>query len=570
MFNMDGQNHTDVVGSFTASKDQDFRDGIKNLFESFSNQYRIDAVDNLMQILKTEALSEAYKENLLGDVIQESFNDPYMDLLPQKLEQLYENTSMELLESAYIGQYNPVVGVSLPILKKNFLTCHSKDIVMTEVPTKPLVKVNFERKFLKDKEGNKYYIPEIFYDETYRTVSDKTRGKNVTDKWYGATGAEATAVTVDSEAIRIQDLNVLEESGGSLSTRDSLGRDFGIVGVKMVVGSEVKELTVDIRQNFTANNTFTYTVEAKDETTDAVVKDLIVGQVDPYYGTVSVSCTGGKIVAIQFGGHLSNENNLESLEIDGEREALDWAIPEGEKFNTGITLEKIKDMKALFNRDVTADIISDMSTVATQFEDSNVIGFLDQSFEKWKNRKELPFGYKDGFVEVGEFSCQPPTGTFATPSQWISTELKFTINQLLNELKDKLKTKEVIFIAYGHPSNISLIQEDVNWVIDEGQKVGGVELDYRFGVMTPNGNRVHVISTLKVAKEKGIRFVLQPTTKDTITFKHYKYSFNIENSYRNPLTPLTPNVMVTSRYLTTEVLPIQGALELTNNSFGIK
>lgn len=570
MFNMDGQNHTDVVGSFTASKDQDFKDGIKNLFESFSNQYRVDAVDNLMQILKTEALSEAYKENLLGDVIQESFNDPYMDLLPQKLEQLYENTAGELLESAYIGQYNPVVGVSLPILKKNFLTCHSKDIVMTEVPTKSLIRVNFERKFLKDKEGNKYYIPEIFYDETYRTVSDKTRGKRVTDKWYGATGTEATEVTKDSEAIRIQDLNVLEASGGSLSTRDSLGRDFGITAVKMVVGEEVKEIAVDIRQNFGANNTFTYTVESKDEAKSTVVKDLIVGQVDPYYGTVSVSCTGGKIVAIQFGGHLSNENNLESLEIDGERETLDWAIPEGERFNTGITLEKIKDMKALFNRDVTADIISDMSTVATQFEDSNVIGFLDQSFEKWKNRKELPFGYKDGFVEVGEFSCQPPTGTFATPSQWISTELKFTINQLLNELKDKLKTKEVIFIAYGHPSNISLIQEDVNWVIDEGQKVGGVELDYRFGVMTPNGNRVHVISTLKVAKEKGIRFVLQPTTKDTFTFKHYKYSFNIENSYRNPLTPLTPNVMVTSRYLTTEVLPIQGSLELKNNKFGIK
>ena len=77
------------------------------------------------------------------------------------------------------------------------------------------------------------------------------------------------------------------------------------------------------------------------------------------------------------------------------------------------------------------------------------------------------------------------------------------------------------------------------------------------------------MSSLKVDKKKGLRVVAYPTTKDTITFKHYKYSLNIENVYRNPLTPSVPNVMGTSRYLTTEVLPIQGQLELTNNGFGI-
>lgn len=46
---------------------------------------------------------------------------------------------------------------------------------MTEVPSKPVIKLAFERKFLKDKAGKKYYIPEIFYDESYKEVSEKLK-----------------------------------------------------------------------------------------------------------------------------------------------------------------------------------------------------------------------------------------------------------------------------------------------------------------------------------------------------------------------------------------------------------
>jgi len=81
---------------------------------------------------------------------------------------------------------------------------------------------------------------------------------------------------------------------------------------------------------------------------------------------------------------------------------------------------------------------------------------------------------------------------------------------------------------------------------------------------------VHVISSQKVPQRIGLRLVAQPLTQEIITFKHYKYSLNIENSYRNPLTPLTPNVMATQRYKTVELLPVQGQFELINNGFGLK
>ena len=147
--------------------------------------------------------------------------------------------------------------------------------------------------------------------------------------------------------------------------------------------------------------------------------------------------------------------------------------------------------------------------------------------------------------------------------------MKFRFNRLLSKLKTKLLTTDMMFVAYGHPNNIELLNAAVDWKFDEGSKIGGVTLDYKFGVITESGTRIHVVSTLKVPEDEGIRIVGYPTTDEQITFKHFKYSFNIENMYRNPLTPLVPNIMGTHRYLTESLLPIQGQLRLEENDFGI-
>jgi hypothetical protein len=156
-----------------------------------------------------------------------------------------------------------------------------------------------------------------------------------------------------------------------------------------------------------------------------------------------------------------------------------------------------------------------------------------------------------------------------TQSDYIEKELKFRFNKLVSQLKDILKTNEIMFVAYGHPDNIELFNSAVKWVVDQNTRVGGVQLDYKFGVMTESGNRIHFLSSLKCAREIGVRIVAYPTTANHITFKHYKYSFNIENTYRHPQVDRVPNIMGTHRYLSTEMLPVQARMEFVNNDFGI-
>lgn len=550
-YDMDGQAGR-VIGSFVQEKDTDFKNGVLSLMEGFRAAYSMDACDDFMKIMKNDTLNEQYKEGLIGDILAEGFEDPYLAMMPEKLEQLYENSRTNIIEESYgVSTMSPIVSYSLPILKKSFLQCNAKDIVMTEVASKPVVKIAFERKFLRDKKGAKYYIPEVFYNDEYKKVSQLAKGKEINGDWHTQP---------------MQDLPLLTLSGGTIEARDEFALDFHICALKMQINEQEHIEEVDIKPDLGANNSFVYRVSAEKD--GHKVEEIISGSVDFYHGTVSISSTGKAIKAVKFGGHLSNQNNVESLDLGRERETKHWHIGEGERLNSGFTIEKIKDMKAMLNIDVVPEIIADMSTVLTQFEDSTVLSFVKDSLERWKDKKQLPWGYSEGFVETAKFNCVPDHGML-TQSDWIEKELKFRIDRLVGKLKTKLKTQDIMFTLFAHPNNIELLSPSVNWLFDEATKVGGVQLDYRFGVMTTNRCRIHVVSSLKVDEAEGLRIIAQPTTAEHITFKHYKYSLNIENNYRNAQTPLTPNIMATHRHMTKEVLPVQAQLILQGVDFGI-
>jgi len=205
--------NTQVVGAFIRNDNVEFKDDVKMMLEGFSSHYSCNAINDIVRIMGVDSMKEDYKNRLLGNVVSESFDDQYMALHPDKLEQLFENSALEITRESSVQQLAPIVGISLPILKKNYIEGHAKDIVMTEVPTKPIIKTSFERKFIKDKEGKKYYIPEIFYNDDYKLVVEKSSGKPVNAEW---------------RDLPLQDFDILGASGGTIQARDSLAYDFCI------------------------------------------------------------------------------------------------------------------------------------------------------------------------------------------------------------------------------------------------------------------------------------------------------------------------------------------------------
>ena len=642
---------TKIVGDFADIKNADFKHCLENISEDFRVNSNYDIWDpaNFYNTLKNEGLREEYKQQLLGDVFESAnmgeteFEKEWYQLNAAKLEQLFENTSDQIVAESYGGAMNPIIAYTLPILKKNYYECISKEIMQTQVPNQPIVRMGFERSFLRDKAGNKHYIPDVFYDDTYKEIMKEANGIDLGE----VINAKVAASTINL-ALPLNNFSVLQAAGGSMEKRNRVDWDFCISAVKYnrpqaeyrvplklnptfdesqpenktsnpkyvadtasplyIAGKSDKATLTDVDgviypvniepnyanqgslleklylPGFQQTSPHRVPTDASGTEYDGAIYSLpirpektevtIYGDFRAYDGVVNVMASNMSIVKeVRFGGHLSNEMNERVVDVDYERKPFEWKIPERERLNCGVTIEKIMDTKALQDIDLTNKFIADMTTSLTHFEDSNTLDYVDNSFEKWKVKTDLPFGYdkhvfKGTFIEEMQFSCTPPQGVTKLQPEWIDQMLKFNIDRLLEQLNTKLNQKNLMYVIYGHPLNITLLKNHVKWVASSDTKVGGVQLEYKFGVLNDAQTRVVIVSSQKVRPDSGIRILAYPTSNDVITFRHFKYSFNIENQYRNGLTPLTPNIMATHRYTTVELFPIQARVHLTNNGFG--
>jgi hypothetical protein len=133
------------------------------------------------------------------------------------------------------------------------------------------------------------------------------------------------------------------------------------------------------------------------------------------------------------------------------------------------------------------------------------------------------------------------------------------------------------FVLYGNPRYISLLGDNVNWVVKSGDMVGGIKANYSYGVMTSGGVKVQVVSLNKIngksGKGKTLRLIPFPLNPEQMTFKYYKYTSHIlttQNSgYKAADRPggSATNLMGTTRNAKAAVQGIQGTVTFLNDAF---
>ena len=588
-----------AVGLFQPGADSSFTDGLKSAFDTVRESTDFDAIQDFDKIVRDDVAFESYENAMIGEIVGDSTMDAtnstfsmisescenadlgYMALHGPKLTQLMDNTKEVLYEASTVGQLQPIVALSMPLMVKAYIKAAYKDAIQTVTADKMLINIGYERDFLKDRSGKKYYLPDIFYpenEEEYVHVLEGTVGRRISQKFYP-----------DNGTLPFHELNLLEESGGSLATRDVLGYDLHIAEVTMEVPCATEEadavdgvfdasgkklVTVkglNIKPNYqtaTISGEIRYKSLVKGQTAENV--DILTGTIEFYSGLVSLACSKGTIKQVRFDGHLSSANNDVGTELDRERHNEQIPIPEQERLNTGLTVEKIRDEKMLSNQDVTVATVSKLSDTCYQMKDTNTKLFLEESFQNAlqdPTGSRNPMGYTVNLADTIKFELAKPERYMLPQSQWRTTQLRYYLEKYIIQFVQKLKNSNMMVVMVANPTMISYL-DDVNWVIDEQTKVGGVKLDYKFGVTTIAGVRIHVISTMKEKFEKGFRLIGYPLTEEIITYRKYDYSFFIENNYRNVNTPLIPNVMVAQRYLNYEYLPLQSEMyfdEVRNN-----
>lgn len=546
---------TRVVGNdYTSDGSLGFKEDVKAIFESYMNQGV-----NLGSASFLDILTDPNNREQFNSMLTESFmNDPmftsaaankapfYTDYV-DRYSQLNTNSMNTVAQEAVMQGYAPIVAYNPFFLKNQWVNCVFKDVLMTEVPTAPVINLAYEHRYIKTQDGKRYEIPNVFYDD-----------ERMAELNTAATGMQFDK-TKDHD-LPLQNADVLTEDYVPdivvwKDRSEMLTQDLTICAVSKDGSTWIP---TDIRTDVTTHNWINSTVKLGEDETDT-----LVGNIDFDAGTVTVFSTGNKITKVRFSGHLAGRFNERSLDVERRVEQIQHVMPEsGPRFNTPVTIEDAADALALQNVDQIADNIDMMGRSLAEMEDFEIRTFLDESF---KNQKAIPTPLYDSasMIVEGSFNLLPYEQYAGTITNYM-TDSREWFERQIDQLKNKLKTPNIALVAVCHPTLIRFLQNGIDWVFTDETQLSGVKISYNFGIYTSAQDRIHIITSHYLKPEAGIMTIAIPLTKEVVTFKHYKYNMVIDRGYRSPVHSLVPNIMATHRTLTFEVQPVQGRFYITN------
>lgn len=560
---MPDMKETVVAGNdYASDHSMGFKAEVSHVLESY--QSRGTSVNDLMnQVLFSNTAREQFMQNVMESITtspiftdENCVNSRFYDNYADRLRQLEDNSMRQAAIESVVTGYSPIVAYNPFFLKKQWISTVFKDILMTEVPASPVINYAVEQRFLRTQDGVEYPIPDVYYDPNItRSLSDASLG-----------------AAIKEEPIPIGDLRGLSLIDPTYipgvvkgDPAVELTQDICICAVTLTDGTVVP---TNIRTDATNKQWNKGAIEYKQTDTYGntvrVVRDQIFGAVDFVQGKVTVMCQEGNITHVTLRGKIANRWNDRSITVVRRVEPIQFVMPEsGNRLNTPITLEDAADALVTQNIDIIADNVDMMGRTLAEFEDFEIRDFLDNSYNAQANAGSMAIGFldNDNLIVKGHFDAMPYEGFTNNVTDWMKDSREY-FERVLAGLKTKLKTDEVVVICYTHPNLVRFLQDGINWVFSDDTQLSGMKISYNFGIYTSAQDRVHIITSMYVPEDSGLHFVVIPTTKELITYKHFKYNAVIDRNYRDPVHPLTPNVMVTQRTLTCEILPVQGRMTI--------
>lgn len=572
MTKYNGMDNTEIIGKIQHSdSDMGFKSEVKGVFESYQAQ-GINLIQDLPSVIANPSSKQAFigtaTESMSDSVLMTNSaasKDPFYGSYVNCVEQLLDNTLDSIATESIMTGYAPIVAYNPFFLKKQWIDCVFKDVLMTEIPKTPVINIGFERRYAKDSEGNEYPLPEALYDdEITKKLLDEATGLNIKE--------ESIAIDLLKGLSLIDPTYIPGVVAGDHTVELTPGLTVIAATVKDSAGTDHKvamNMTVDITTHNFVNGNVNYKVI--DDTTGEVtetITDELVGKVDFKKGTVTMMSTSGAVTHVVLRGKTANRFNQRSLSVERRVEHIQKVMPEsGPRLNTAVTIEDAADALALQNIDIIADNINVMGATLANFEDAEINMFLKQSFQAQKDGLANFVKYdelKDNImIAEAEFDALAFDTFAGRLTDWMKDSREW-FERTIAALKTKLRSSNVMIVAVAHPNLIRFLQDGINWVFSDDTQISGVKLSYQFGIYTSAQDRVHIVTTMRMNEDDGIRFLVIPLTNELITYKHYKYNVMIDRNYRNPVYQLTPNILATQRTLTFEILPVQGLLKINN------
>ena len=557
------------------------KEGVKSIDEHFNELYEqykeshgIDIKFDTRAMLADRAFMNEYKKALMEPVFEGfremSPNDPHVESIIENVERFWDTKVRLYSESASMVGFLPIATLEFPVLLKQFFMSVLKDIIEVETVKTPNITKHIRSTFMVDNQtGDEYEYPKCMFDGTWERLWEASKGHAI---------RESVVDFVDGKLWKYDIISNLTDGTPGL---DTLSFQFKIIGIK--VGDEVIRLRGNgVTIEFSTNGTFV-NGDIDMEHNGTLIQDTLGGRVDFKNGTVDIASSSGQVEGVVFSGYLSNEKNLRHISVREKRDILRFTIEDGPRWNMPFTMEEIEDAAALLDINYYNRMVDEIVKTQEMQECMTVIKFLQTEFEKYHGVTTDIYKL-ESLAQAYTVDLNPPDYFAGDPFKYISTAIQFRLKALIHQITEMSKLDNLSFVIVGNPMATQLINEFVQWKVQQGASIGGITVNNSYGFASDMGANIRVVAsnlydayTIDTMEQSGDRELIlhiyvYPTTAEHISFRHLKYTSHLftsqsQTAYQSTNAPggAYNIVTATSRFHTLAVQGIQARLIMLNS-----
>lgn len=536
-----------------------------DIFEDAKKVYRKSSSKSTMKRFFIEN-SNALEDNMSADQIQEHI---------QAMEEQFENDIEAMHEHSVMADYNPIVGMSIPIHKLVLMNMvFDKGGIQKVTAVSPKFTISIEHRILVTPDGTEIDMANeqnlmtdaINSTSPLRTIELSLPEKGTTDvkASLGGTRLDSLIVGTYIEAVMIP--GVVFEVGDTLPNAEGYVK----AGNPKATVQTVADLWIrqDIKFGPNYNNSFERVVtqsllfRVKKDVAGTVtvvdIKETIYATMDKDIFTIVAM--NDNVTKLRLKTRLDASNGMldtcsTKWKVDTSLVEIDTSIP----INTTISPEEVKDLAAMYDVNQLTKCMSMYNTVLANYKDDTIKKGLDNDYEvlteKNKTYNTFDFAPRDGYaLDHVEYRNK-------TFMDFLDNE----VTVLLQALNDPNMT----VCIYGDPQVVRKITPK-EYTFQAPAAIGPVELDYSQTIVNQTDKRLYqFFGSDKMRGSNELMILICPRNSERIVYRIYDYQLYVSNEIRNASNPALPALHAFERFKLVSYQGVQGKVKILNPS-GIK
>lgn len=518
-------------------------------------------------------MHESSREELRNFFIENSYDpeDPkYADMAAVQEHEdmmgaLFDNDVQGIQESAPLGSFNPVIGMTFPMHKNLLFNCVFDKVIPKDVAASPKFTLTMETRTLVDIDGNEI---DIFLEQNkiHDAVKNSIPTADVpirlpenltTDIMVKFNNVGHLSIKTGITGVFVS--TYLEEGDTYIDAEDGKQKKATEAGSKSVM------IPVPI-MNFTPYyGEYDFTMVAPVNVKIKVAP--AAGETKPTVEEINATMTGymkKDRVMLQCTDPRISSVNLHAV-VDVSSAQYDtcytkWSartdiyqIPEAPHISTTVSPEEIKDVNALYQVNQLTKIMSIMNLTLKNYKDDELHEFLDDSFTSLPESQQFS----------GSFDFAPPTNYLQDPISWRNAMFMDQLDSYVTSMLQVLNDENMTISVIGRPDLIRKITPSEN-VYTTPSSIGPVELEFTKTVTTSDKRVYQFISSSKMRNNNNLIILLIPRNTNRVLYKLFDYQFYISNEIRTNSNYQLPAVTAFERFKVIQYQPVQGRLRIVN------